>query len=93
MSHEGVVLMSKAALVIVMILAGSIFRALAGRGRRVDVLMLCGTLGGMSSGIAIAALLNRAGAADVSAVCGCLGMVAGWAMAWRVARRLPREVR
>jgi hypothetical protein len=91
MSAEGVTLVARAGLMIYLILAGSILRALVGPGRKRDLLMLAGTLGGMSAGVAIAYPLSRWLGSDVSAIGGCLGMSFGWALVWLFARRMPPE--
>jgi len=82
MSSEGVTLVARAALVILLILVASFFRALVGPGRRRDFFMLAGTLGGMSFGVAVASLISRWIRTDVSVICACLGMSVGWGVAW-----------
>ena len=91
MSSEGVVLLSRAALVIVLIAAASFFGALAGQSRRRRELMLLGTGGGLSFGIAVGSLMSYWRSLDVSAIAACFGIVAGWAVAWMFARRVPRD--
>jgi drug/metabolite transporter (DMT)-like permease len=84
-------LIARAALVTALIVAGTLFRALAGPGRRRGRIMLVGTLGGISFGVLIAYLISRWLKIDVSAVSACLGMPIGWAVSWLFARRIPRE--
>ena len=91
MSSEGVTWVARAALVILLILVASFFRALVGPGRRRGFFVLAGTLGGMSFGVAVASLMSRWIRTDVSVICVCLGMSVGWGVAWLFARRLPRE--
>jgi len=91
MSSEGVTLVSRAVLVILLIVVASFFRALVGPGRRRGLFMLAGTLGGMSFGVAVAALISRRTRIDVSVIGACLGISVGWGVAWLLARRIPRE--
>jgi len=91
MSHEGIALVSRATLVILLIIVASVFRALAGPGRRRNNYMLAGTVGGMSFGVAVANGISRWIETDVSVICACLGMVLGWTVALFLARHVPRE--
>jgi len=91
MSSEGITLISRAALVVVLIVVASFFRALVGPGRKRGLFMLVGTLGGMSFGVAVASLISRWIRFDVSVIGACLGMSLGWGVAWLFARRVPRE--
>src|SRR5204863_3989615 len=59
MSHEGVGLVMRAALVIVMIVVAAFFRALVGPGRKRGQIMLLGTLGGVSFGVLVAYLVSH----------------------------------
>jgi hypothetical protein len=89
MSNEGVTLISRMALVAVLIVAAAIVRVLVGPSRKRGFYMGVGALGGMSAGIAVASLISRLAMRDVSVVCACLGIVAGWGVAWRFARQVP----
>jgi hypothetical protein len=91
MSSEGVTLVSRVALVLVLIIVTSFFRVLIGSGPRRDLYVLGGTLGGISLGVATATLVSRWVKMDVSTIGACLGIFAGWTVAWVFARRLPRE--
>ena len=91
MSTEGVTLLSKVALVVVLTVATAWVRVLIGPGKRRGFLMGIGTLGGMATGIAVSSLTSRWIATDLSVICACLGIFAGWMVAWRFARRIPRE--
>jgi hypothetical protein len=91
MSTEGVTLLSKVALAAVLIVAAAWGRVLVGPGKRRGFLMAIGTLGGMATGIAVASLASQWIAADLSVICACLGIFTGWIVAWRFARRIPRE--
>ena len=90
MSHEGLILIARAALVAYLIACGALFRALIGRGPKRDLLMLIGTVAGVALGIFLAYALSPLFGMDASAVFACLGMSLGWFLAWRIARRLPR---
>jgi hypothetical protein len=91
MSHEGVMLVTRTALVIFLIIVGAFFRALVGSGRKRGEIMMLGTLGGMAFGVLVAYLVSPWLKSDGSAVCACLGMTLGWGVSWRFARRIPRE--
>ena len=91
MSAEGVALVSRVALVAVLIVTTAFVRVLIGPSKRRGQVMAIGMLGGMAAGIAAASLMSRWIATDVSAICGCLGIIAGWSVAWLFARRIPRE--
>jgi drug/metabolite transporter (DMT)-like permease len=91
MSNEGVALVSRAGLVIFLIIMGAIFRALVGPGRKRGEIMLAGTLGGLSLGVLVASPISRLLGTETSGVCACLGMVLGWGVAWLFAKQIPRE--
>lgn len=91
MSKEGVTLISRAALVIALIIVTAVVRVLVGPSRRRGFYMGMGTLGGISVGVAVASLMSRWIKTDVSVICACLGIFAGWGVAWRFARQIPRE--
>jgi hypothetical protein len=91
MSHEGVTLISRAALVAVLITITAFVRVLVGPSRTRGFYMAIGALGGMSTGIAVASLIFQWITTDVSAICALLGIFGGWGVAWLFARRVPRE--
>jgi hypothetical protein len=91
MSSEGVTLISRVALVAVLIIVTALVRALVGPSRRRGLFMGIGTLGGLSAGVAVASLASRSMTMDLSAISACLGIFAGWGVAWLFARRVPRE--
>jgi hypothetical protein len=91
MSSEGVTLVSRAVLMVFMVVVAAFFRALVGPGKRRGRIMLAGTLGGISFGWLVASLVSQWLKTDVSVVCVCLGMVLGWGVCWLFARRIPRE--
>ena len=89
MSHEGVMLISRTALVGLLIVAGAFVRVGVGRSRKRGLYMGIGALGVLSAGVAVAALISPLIMRNVSVVCACLGIVAGWGVAWRFARKVP----
>jgi CHASE2 domain-containing sensor protein len=92
MSNEGVTLIWRVALVVVAIIANAFFRALVGPSKRRSFYMGVGTVGGIAAGVAAASLLFSWGRTDVSpSIFAFVGMIAGWAVAWRFARQIPRE--
>jgi hypothetical protein len=91
MSHEGVTLIARAALVIFLIVAASFFRALVGPGKRRGRIMLAGTLGGISFGVLLASPISLWLRTDTSVICTCFGMVLGWGVSWLFARQIPHE--
>ena len=91
MSSEGVRLMSRVAVVAVLIIVTAFVRAVVGPSRGRGLYMGLGTLGGMAAGVAVASLMSRWVTTDVSVICACLGIFAGWGVAWLFARQVPRE--
>ncbi len=91
MSNEGVTLICRVAVVVVLIIATAFVRVIVGTSRRRGLIMGIGTLGGMATGVAVASLVSRWINTDVSATCSCLGIFAGWGVTWLSARRIPRE--
>jgi hypothetical protein len=91
MSHEGVTLIERSALVLFLILSTALFRALAGPSRKRGEVMALGTVGGLAAGVLIAYLVAPKLGFDMSAVSGSIGMVVGMAISWSFARRIPRE--
>jgi MFS family permease len=91
MSSEGVALISRVALVAVLIVVTAVVRTVVGPSKRRGLYMGLGTLGGMAAGIAMASLVSRWIMMDVSVIFSCLGIFAGWSVAWLFARRIPRE--
>ena len=92
MSSEGVTLISRIAVVAVLIVAAAIVRVLVGPSRKRGAYMGIGALGGLSAGVAVGSLISTAATRDISVVCACLGIVAGWGVAWRFARQVPRAL-
>jgi predicted membrane-bound spermidine synthase len=91
MSHEGVTLIIRTGLVLLLILSAAFFRALAGPSKKRGEVMVLGTLGGISAGVLIAYLISPWLGFDVSALCGSIGMLLGVALSWLFAKRIPRE--
>ena len=91
MSHDEIMLISRVAVVAVLIILTALVRVLVGPSRTRALYMGIGTLGGMSTGVAVASLMSRWITTDVSALCAVLGILAGWGVAWLFARRIPRE--
>jgi hypothetical protein len=91
MSDEGVWLVSRAALIAVLILVTAAMRTLVGPSKRRGRIMTGGTIGGLAFGIAIATPVSRWFGADVSAIVSCMGIIAGWGVAWQFAKQIPRE--
>jgi len=90
-SSEGVALVSRVALVAVLIVVTAVMRTVVGPSKRRGFYMGLGTLGGIAAGIGGASLISRWTGRDVSVLLACLGIFAGWAVAWIFARRIPRE--
>jgi len=90
MSHEGVMLVTRLALVGLMIVAGAVVKTFIGPSKRRGYVMLVGMLGGMSFGVLINARLSTWLNTDQSAVFAIFGMILGWSVAWPFARRIPR---
>jgi hypothetical protein len=91
MSNEGLALVSRAMLVISLIIVAAIFRHLMGPGRGRGPIMLAGTLGGMSFDLLLAHPISHWLKADVSVISACLGVVLGWGVSWLFARQIPGE--
>jgi hypothetical protein len=63
-------------------------------GRMRNVVMFCGTIGGVALGAAIASPLMRVfnpPHVDVVDVCMFVGIPIGWLIAWPLARRFPAD--
>ena len=93
LSTEGVTLVARAGILILLTGAAALFSALIGRGRKADLMMLGGTLGGILLGVAVGNLISARIRADVSVICAVLGIITGWTIAWFFARRIPHDAR
>jgi hypothetical protein len=91
MSHEGVMFVSRAALVIVLIVAAAFVRALVGSDTRRNLIVGVGTLGGMAFGVAVASLVSGWIHIDLSAVFASFGILIGCLVAWLIARQFARS--
>jgi hypothetical protein len=91
MSHEGIALISRVAVVAVLIIMTALVRVLVGPSETRGLYMGLGTLGGMGIGVGVASLISVSITTDVSAIGAVLGIFAGWGVAWFFARRIPRE--
>ena len=91
MSREGIELVSRVALIAVLIVVTAVMRTLVGPSKRRGFYMGLGTLGGMAAGVAAASPASRLFGTDVSVLFACAGIFLGWAVAWPFARRVPRE--
>jgi hypothetical protein len=91
MSAEGIVLVTRVSLIAYLIVVGAVFRYLVGPSKQRGMFMLAGTLGGLSSGVAVAYLISPWLNVDISAIAACVGMSLGWGVAYLFARQVPRE--
>jgi len=91
MTSAGVALISRVAFVAVLILVTAIARAVVGPSKTRGSYMVIGTVGGTAVGIAAASLISRWVKTDLSVILACAGVFVGWSVAWRFARRVPRE--
>lgn len=93
MTNEGVALLSRAAVIAVLIFFAALFRVLIGTGTRSGHFMLAGTLGGISLGVGVASLISPWTRTDLSVICATAGIIVGWCVAWLFARRTFRSAR
>lgn len=91
MSHEGVTLVARIALIAVLIVAAALARVLVGPSKRRGRYMALGGFAGMAFGVFVAYGLSRWVKMDVSALTACIGIIVGWIATWPFARRIPRE--
>lgn len=91
LSTEGVQLLSRAAIIVVVILATAFVRTLVGPNPRRQRWMLLGTVGGLALGIGAANGVSAFAGSDVSALSSIAGVFIGWAIAYQFARRHPRS--
>jgi hypothetical protein len=86
MNDNGVWLISRFALVIVLVVVGSLFRSLAMPGRNRDRLFRAGSVGGILAGVGLAYPLSQWLEIDLSAIGAVVGMCCGWGVAMLFAR-------
>jgi hypothetical protein len=91
MSGEGVRLVSRAALLVVVILLTAAFRTMVGPSRQRGRIVAAGTVGGLALGVFVSAPLSRWLGAETSAIAATMGMIVGWSISWMFARQIPRE--
>lgn len=91
MSDEGVRIVSRLALVVVLILVTAMVRTLAGPSKRRGRIMGIGAVCGLACGVLIAMPVSRSFGVDVSSIAACMGMVLGYAVSWQYAKHVPRE--
>jgi len=92
MNSEGVALVSRVALVAVLIFVTAVVRTWVGPNKTRQLYMGLGTLGGMAAGIAAAALVAPWTGTDLSVMFALVGICTGWIVAGAFARRIPREL-
>lgn len=91
MSDEGLRLVSRFGLLVVLIVVAAVVRTMVGPSKKRGRIMALGTIGGMAAGVLLAMPVSRWFGADVSAIGACMGVVLGWGVCWHYARRIPRE--
>lgn len=90
-TDEGIRLLSRGAVVFVVVLATAFARTVAGGNRKRHFLMAMGTVGGLVAGVASGALLSARIGTDLSSVSAICGVLLGWMVAYRFGRHLPRN--
>jgi preprotein translocase subunit SecF len=90
MSDEGLRLVSRLALLVVLILVAALMRTMVGPSRRRARVMAVGTVAGMAFGVLVAVPVSRWFGADTSAIGALMGLVLGWGISWQFARKIPR---
>ena len=91
MSDEGVRLVSRFALVVVLILVVALVRTMVGPSKARGRIMAVGQFGGLVFGVLAGASVSKWLGSDMSALGACLGIVLGWCVSWRYARHIPRD--
>jgi hypothetical protein len=90
LSSEGVRLLAKSAIFIVVLLVTAFARTVVGRNRRRQFGMFLGTIGGLAIGVAMASRLNEWSGMDVSPLAAIGGIFCGWLVAYSFVRHIPR---
>jgi hypothetical protein len=90
LSNEGVWIVSRFALVAVLVLLAAALRTMVGPSRRRGQVMTAATLAGLAVGVLIATALKMSLGINDSALFAVGGILVGWAVAWPIARRIPR---
>jgi hypothetical protein len=91
LSDEGVRLLSRAAILVVVVLVTAFARTLVGRNPKRHFRMAIGTVGGMAAGIAVSGPLSGMLGFDVSSLSAMCGIFAGWAVAYQFVKHIPRD--
>jgi hypothetical protein len=90
LSNEGVWIVSRFALVAVLVLLAAALRTMVGPSRWRGQVMTAATLAGLAVGVLIATALKMSLGINDSALFAVGGILVGWAVAWPIARRIPR---
>jgi hypothetical protein len=90
LSNEGVWVVSRFALVVVLVLLAAALRTMVGPSKRRGWVMTAGTLAGLTVGVLTATALKLSLGINDSALFAVGGILLGWAVAWPFARRIPR---
>jgi len=91
LSDEGVRLVSRFALLVVLIIVAATFHTMVGDSKRRGRIMGIGTIGGVAFGMLLAVPVSRWFGADVSAIGALMGIVLGWGVSWQYAKLIPRQ--
>lgn len=91
MTDEGVRILSRLALLTVLILAAAAFRTVVGPSKRRGSIAAAGTIGGFALGVLLSPPVSRWFGADVSAIGVCIGIIVGWAVAYQFIKQIPRN--
>jgi hypothetical protein len=91
MSHEGVVLVVRGAVVLSLVLVGAVVRTFIGPSKKRGGVMCAGMLGGMALGVAFSYLVPSSLEMQESVFFAIFGMLLGSAVAWFFAKQIPRE--
>jgi hypothetical protein len=91
LSDEGAGLLAKGALVTAFLLVAALTRTLVGRHPKRQFGMAMGSIGGLVTGVALAAPLSRWIGKDVSALSAIAAVLIGWVVAYQFVKHLPRN--
>lgn len=91
MSDEGVRLVARGALILVLILGAAVVRTAVGPSKKRGLVMGAGGFTGLAAGILLSYPIRQWFRVELSVISACLGMLIGWAVAWTWAKRVPRE--
>jgi hypothetical protein len=91
MSDEGARLVARVALLLFMLMASAVVRALVGPGKARGRVMLVATVGGIAAGMLVTWVMSGTLDIDLSALGATLGIVLGWCVGYRFAMQIPRD--